>query len=117
MFFAKVYRDYEPELRADLQRFFGVNLDHVIQGEVSVHHCACLASNLPLGSATLAKIDRRLSFTNADWLLLALVNSWRETPIDPFKENKNKQGIRSMSVDDMAEYLSRPREDVSAIEF
>lgn len=116
MFFAKVYRRYHAELRADLQMYFGINLDHVINGEVSVFHCACLASNLPLGSATLAKIDKRLSFTNADWLLLAIANSWREKPIDPFKESKST-GIRTMSVEEMAEYLSRPREDVSASEF
>lgn len=89
-----------------------MNLDHVISGEVSVVQASCLAANLPLGSATLAKIDKRLSFTNADWLLLAVVNRLSDKPIDPFKEDSHAE-IMPMSIEDMAAYLARPREDVS----
>lgn len=89
-----------------------MNLDHVISGEISVKHAACLSANLPLGSATLAKIDRRLSFTNADWMLLAIVNRLSDKPIDPFKDD-GKQELTAMDIDELAAYLARPREDVS----
>lgn len=81
-----------------------------------MHHAACLAANLPLGSATLAKIDKRLSFTNADWLLLGIVNRLSDKPIDPFAESA-KPNVRAMDIDELEAYLARPREDVSNSEF
>lgn len=66
---------------------------------------------LPAGSRTLTKIDEKNGFSNAEWLLLSILNTLRGAfgakPIDPFA----KKG-RGMSAEEYADYLSRPREEV-----
>lgn len=92
-----------------MQRYYGVDFDRVIDGTVSVRQAAALVAGLPLGSATLASVDRRLGWTREDMLLLAVANSLRTEPIDPFGEQE--RGM-AMEHDEMAAYLARPRVDV-----
>ena len=78
---------------------------------MSCRHAAALAMQLPAGSRTLTKIDEENGFSNAEWLLLSILNTLRGAfgakPIDPFA----KKG-RGMSAEEYADYLSRPREEV-----
>lgn len=84
--------------------------DSVINGAVSLSHAAALTVCLPLGSRLLACEDPRAGWTNGEMLLLAIANSLREQPIDPFRV----QDADAMDVDALQEYLSRPREAVKS---
>ena len=103
-------RRYPSELRADLQRYYGINLDDV--GEtVGALHVAALVACLPLGSSVLSAIDQRNSFTETDWLLLGILNSLRNKPIDPFAIPKARRG-RRMDAESMRRFLAMPRREV-----
>lgn len=101
-------RDYPNELRADLQRYYGINLDDVYGGSVSLRHAAAISVCLPNGSRTLAKIDPKSQFGYTEWLLLGILNSLREEPVDPFEEKKTV----AMTVDEYERILSLPRKGV-----
>lgn len=109
-----MWRCHEGALRADLQRYYGVSWDDVLSGRVTVAHAAFLASNLPLGSRCLACEDERLGWTNAELLLLALVNAQRDAghQIDPFK----KKDALAMEQADLAALLAAPRRAVESPE-
>ena len=77
----------------------------MLAGAVSLTHAAALAVCLPLGSRLLACEDARAGWTNGEMLLLAIANSLRETPIDPF----DAPDVQAMEQDALGEYLSRPR--------
>lgn len=47
MLLAAMVRFYPEELRADLQRVYGIDLDHAMRGEHTAEHVAALACNLP----------------------------------------------------------------------
>lgn len=98
-------RRHPSELRADLQRYYGVCWDDVEAGRVSPAHAAALAANLQPGCRCLAAEDERLGWTNGEMLLLAVANSLREEPIDPFK----KPNATAMDTGELAEYMARPR--------
>lgn len=106
-----MWRAHPGELRADLQRYYGVSWDSVLSGAVSCEHAAALAANLPLGSRSLACEDERLGWTIQELLLLCLVNSSRDTDhqIDPF----NHHDAQAMETDELEKYLSAPREAVA----
>lgn len=93
-----------------MQRIYGMDMDRVLDGTVSVRQAAACAACLPLGSLCLAAEDEVAGWTREELLQLALANSWRSEPIDPFR---HPTGV-SMDADDYAEYLSRPREEASA---
>lgn len=96
-----------------MQRTYGVDMDRVLDGTVSVVHAAALAACLPPGSLCLAAESEEAGWTRSELLLLALANSWRETPIDPFRHSDKT----SMEVEDYAAYLARPRVEVAAGEW
>ncbi len=109
MYLARAWRNHPTELRADLQRYYGVNWDTVLAGSVSFLHAAALAVCLPLGSRLLACEDPCAEWTNAEILLLTIANSLRKEPIDPFKTTD----ATAMDIDVLDEYLSRARESVN----
>lgn len=81
---------------------------------VTVRHAAALCACLPCGSMALAKIDPKSSWTNSDWMLLGILNSLREEPIDPFGEETTKPKKNfTAPVSRMEELLNMPREEVS----
>lgn len=92
-----------------MQRAYGVDFDRVLDGTVSLAQAAALAACLPPGSLCLSRRSAELGWTRGDLLLLALANSWRSEPIDPFKKND----APALSRDDYEDYLSRPREAAS----
>lgn len=101
---------YPNELRADLQRIYGINLDDVGKS-VSVKHTAACVRCLPLGSLVLEKQDPRYKFTETEWLLLGILNSLRKEPLDPFT-TKEESGHIALSIEELDEFLTRPRKEV-----
>ncbi len=77
---------------------------------VSVKHAAALVYSLPRGAQTLAKIDPKSEWGDAEWLLLAILNSLREKPIDPW-DTGEKQGFVA-DQDTYEALLSAPRKEV-----
>lgn len=55
-------------MRADLQRYFGLNLDR-LGVEFGAFHCAECIANLPLGASLLREIDPRFGWTNQEHML------------------------------------------------
>ena len=106
-------REHPSELRADLQRVYGVCMDDVGRG-VSVRHAAALAACLPEGSLVLAKDDPRRRFTDAEWLLLGILNAVRSfggaEPLDPF--SGGGEARVALDAESYMERLSRPRKAV-----
>lgn len=107
-----MWRSHPSELRADLQRVYGVSWDSVLSGAVSCEHAAALAANLPPGSLCLAREDERAGWTRGELLLLALVNGLRDErhQIDPFA----KPDATAMEAGELADYLSAPRTAVAS---
>ena len=62
---------------------------------------------LPNGSRTLAKISPKSQFGHAEWLLLGILNSLREEPLDPFEEKRTV----SKTVDEYERILNLPRKE------
>lgn len=104
-----MWRSHPSELRADLQRVYGVCWDDVLSGRVATGHAAALAACLPPGSLCLAREDERLGWTREQWLLLAVANSLREEPIDPFE----RRDVMAMDPDELGDYLAAPRVEVT----
>lgn len=63
--------NHPGELRADFQRFYGLNLDGM-GCEYSVSHAACLACHLPSDSATLQAVYPQNGWTQTEYLLHAI---------------------------------------------
>ncbi len=109
-----IWRNYPSELRADLQRYYGICLD-AVGISVSVLHVAALVRCLPLGSCVLERLDPRARYTETDWLLLGILNSIRTKPINPF-ENQEKQKPVALSAERMGDLLSKPRKEVKDVD-
>lgn len=89
-----------------MQRVYGLDFDRVLDGTVSLSQAAALAVCLPTGSLCLEFYSAELGWTREELLTLALVNSWRSKPIDPFGKCDGKV----MDQGEYGDYLSRPRE-------
>lgn len=92
-----------------MQRTYGLDFDRVLDGTVSLAQASALAACLPPGSLCLGHYEAELGWTRGELLALALVNSWRDEPINPFKKNDSP----ALSREDYEDYLSRPREAAS----
>ena len=64
-FLAYAIAEHPAETRADLQRYYGLNLDRLGRDFGSFHAGACLAC-LPPGSALMARIYEATSWTTTD---------------------------------------------------
>lgn len=73
---------------------------------------AALSRCLPSGSLVLKKIDPRFAYSNAEWLLLGILNSLLKEPYDPFASQTKKSKHKAMSVDELSDMLARPRKEV-----
>lgn len=80
----------------------------MFNGGVSVRHAAALSMCLPNGSRTLAKIDPKTQFGYTEWLLLGILNSLREEPVDPFEAKRTV----AKTVDEYERLLNLPRKGV-----
>lgn len=90
-----------------MQRVYGLDFDLVLAGAVSLDQAAALAACLPPGSLCLEFYSAEMGWTREELLMLALVNSWRSKPIDPFE----KRDGQVMGQDEYGDYLSLPREE------
>ena len=69
------YAIHESKLRADLQQYYGVDLDHAMSGEHSAYHIACLVENLPHDARIRCAEDADSQWTLNDVLLASVLNS------------------------------------------
>ena len=117
----------EEELRADLQRVYGIDLDHAMAGEHTAAHVAALAANLPPDSCVYSAEDDDRRWTRADVILADLRNTlvgltWgmsdrrkrgrRPDPIGPSwmtRAQTRKLAARVMTIDQLMEELRKPR--------
>ena len=121
---------HEEELRADLQRHYGIDFDHAIAGGHSAVHIAALAAHMPHGDSVLYEaIDGDAGWTRSQILLALIANNlagliWgmsdpkrrgkSPTPIGPSWMTKGRTralASRAMTVDKLVEALSKPRND------
>lgn len=86
------------QVRADLQRYYGLNIDRIGEDFGAFHAAACL-SCLPPGSALLREIDGRFAWTNGDFLLhgIAQMLAGKEIPY-PW-DNKKNVGIEGIDTE------------------
>ena len=113
-------------MRADLQQFYGIDLDHAMRGEHTPLHIACLIEMLPPKSRVLHKQNPDSYWDLTDILLATLINHFRmfmwsmggakgaepETIGASFmKKNKPTRKLEAsvMPIDELLKELSKPR--------
>lgn len=64
-------------LRADLQQFFGIDLDRAMGGEHSANHIAQLIECLPQESRLSHSVNKDTQWSLTDVLLAVLINNFR----------------------------------------
>lgn len=114
-------------LRADLQQFYGVDIDHAASGAHGAAHVAALAAELPPDARVRVAYDKDAMWTLTDVLLAALLNNLRgllwglgnerrrgpePKPIGPSwmtKGSTRTLDARVLSIDELMEELSKPR--------
>jgi hypothetical protein len=113
----------ESAVRADLQRYYGIDLDHAMAGEHSAGHVAALMAHLPSDSSV-----RRSESPDAAWSLeasmLALLYNLLTAVIYGLGGKKGKlpeqvgpswmkpepkAPARAMTIDELMEQLAKPR--------
>lgn len=114
----------EDALRADLQRFYGIDLDAAMRGEHTAAHIAALVRYLPSDCALRRERDDDAAWTLRDILLASILNSLnaliygmgdkkkrgkRPSLIGPNYLTKKTLPARVMSADDLMRELSKPR--------
>lgn len=128
---ARLIHDHESALRADLQQFYGIDLDRARDGEHSPVQVAACACGLKPGARVLTAIDADYEWTLTDQLLATLVNHLRwlmyvlggSKGVEPEfigtsrmrKKNNSrtrKLETRAMTVDALMKELSKPRKGV-----
>lgn len=62
-------------MRSDLQRFYGIDIDHAMRGEHTPHHIAELVRFVPHDGALGASVDEDASWTMDRTLLAMILNS------------------------------------------
>lgn len=105
--------EHPVELRADLQRYFGLDLSRMGQ-DFTVWHAAACAACLPLGSATLARIDRRLQWTAGEVLLCAIRNLFAAESVQLDGFDNGSDGLPEFGElprDEFMEWYSKPRKE------
>ena len=116
--------DHEDALRADLQRYYGIDLDAAMAGEHSAGHIGALIAYLPSDCAMRRELDEDAAWTLRDILLASILNSLnmliygmgdkkhrgrRPQMVGPSYMVRKKLPARVMSVDDLMRELNKPR--------
>lgn len=86
-------------VRADLQRYYGLNIERM-GVEFSAFHAAECLSCLPAGSLTLAELDKRLTYGNVEYMLHAIMTGMAGKEI-PFPWEKAKSGIDGVETESL----------------
>lgn len=68
MFLVWCWKHHRTELRADLQRYYNLNIERM-GADFSVWQAAACAVRLPLGSSLMAALDPKASYTQSDYLM------------------------------------------------
>ena len=127
MTLANELRLHEPELRADFQQYYGIDLDAAMRGGESPRRMAALLMQLPQESRTYRKEDKDAIWTADRQLQAVLINQlaglmWgmsdpkrrgaKPQPIGPEAFRKGRMRslpARSMPIGELLEELSKPR--------
>lgn len=114
-------------LRADFQRFYGLDLD-MVGYSIRCRRAADLAARLPREACVWQAFDKRMEWTVTDWLLASIADNtnfiaWTKTKDASRRGAKWKgrvarpgearghamHGTNAVATDKLAELLSRPR--------
>ena len=127
MMLAALVDNYQDELRADLQRIYGIDLDHAMAGAHSAGHVAALAANLPLDARVYAAQNTDATWTRQEILLAETRNAINRVIYmfaDPKKRGKPPEPVgpswmtrgrtrtldaRVMGIEELMEELNKPR--------
>lgn len=115
-------------LAADLQQYFGIDLEKAMSGEHSAHHIAQLVAHMPQESRLAKAVNKDASWTLTDVLMAVLINNFRMFVYgisDPKKRgskpeligpsyltkqaNKSTLPARVLPIDKLLEELQKPR--------
>ena len=72
---AAEFHVHEEALRADLQQYYGIDLDHAMMGAHTAHHVACLVMQLPPDARIRIASHEDSVWTLNDVLTASLLNS------------------------------------------
>lgn len=118
---------YPDALRADLQRFYGIDLDHAMAGEHTAGHVASLVAYMPQGSMMAVARDPDNAWSLESTLLAELRNLFagylwamldkrkrgsRPADIGPSwmrREHTRTLEARVLSIEDLMDELNKPR--------
>ena len=119
--------DKAPDkLRADIQRYYGLDLDELGHG-VRVRRMADLAANLPEQARTWAVLEPKAEWDTTAWLLANAVDAlnflaWTKTrdaqrggkwkgqlPRPGGKRNHADDGLQALDIDALTATLNQPR--------
>lgn len=123
MVLASVWATAEPELRADLQQTYGIDLDHATSGEHSPYHVACLVEFLPQDARLRVSKDADCVWTLDRILCASVLNSLNSmisglggggepALIGPkwlTERGKRKLPAMVLSIDELLTELNKPR--------
>ena len=100
-------RDHPTELRADLQRYYGLNVD-AMGRDFTANHAAACAACLPMGSATLAAYEPALRWTWTEHKLheLESILARRLLPYPWDKAAPSSVEFEAAPVDELMEWLA-----------
>ena len=121
------YQAHESKLRADLQQYYGIDLDRAMDGEHSPHHIACLVVELPSDARLRVAFSDDAIWTLNDVLTAQLLNAFNSFAYG--MSDKRKRGrkpeligpswmtakkkrtlpARTMPVNELMEILNRER--------
>lgn len=127
MVLASVIGSCEDKLRADLQQYYGIDLDEAIGGKHTARHIAVLVAQLPLDSRLSKSANKDNNWSLSDVLMAVLINNFRmfvygmsdpkrrgqkPEPIGPsWLTNQAKRTLpaRVLPINQLIDELNRPR--------
>lgn len=108
-----------------MQRFYGIDLDHAIQGEHTPHHIAELVRFLPKESALVSSVDEDRGWNLESTLTAMLLNSFNlfiwgmsdkkrcgmkpESVLPPSMKKKKTLTAQAMTIDELKRVLALER--------
>ena len=118
---------HPDELRADLQQYYGIDLDHAMEGGHSAGHIAALLCQLPVNARVRVANNPENAWTFEAVLMAVVANrvgtvikalGGNASPIGPESVIGGGDGSRvisgvSMSPGELLEVLSRPRVSIT----
>lgn len=118
MMLAKMANERPTDLRADMQRFFGIDADALGNGVGAWQMSACLA-RMPRGSAILASVERATEYTISDTylhaILCAIGRKWIPFPWEKEDDGNVAPSLGSIDVSEFDEWLNQDwKEDKEA---